>query len=80
VFLTWNENKERDLAGYRVYRSTGSGKDYELLTVTLLIRTTFSDTTVKSGITYYYVVTAIDKAGNESARTEGKKAYIEQMR
>jgi fibronectin type 3 domain-containing protein len=80
VFLTWNENKERDLAGYRVYRSTRSGRDYERLTDTLLVRTTFSDLTAKSGVTYYYVVTAVDKAGNESAWSEAKKAYIEKLR
>jgi fibronectin type 3 domain-containing protein len=80
VFLTWNENKERDLAGYRVYRSTRIGKEYELLTDTLLIRTTFSDLSVTSGVTYYYVVTAVDRAGNESAWPEGKKAYVEKLR
>jgi fibronectin type 3 domain-containing protein len=80
VFLTWNENKERDLAGYRVYRSTRIGKDYELLTEKLLNRTTFSDVSVTGGVTYYYVVTAIDRAGNESAWPEGKKAYIEKLR
>jgi fibronectin type 3 domain-containing protein len=81
VFLTWNENKERDLAGYRVYRSTRTAKDsYELLTAALLNRTTFSDTSVAGGVTYYYVVTAVDKAGNESAWPERKKAYIEKLR
>jgi fibronectin type 3 domain-containing protein len=80
VFLTWNENKERDLAGYRVYRSTKQGRDYELLTTTLLTRTTYSDEKVTSGVTYYYVVTAVDRAGNESARSEAKKAYVEKLR
>lgn len=80
AFLTWNENKEQDLAGYYVYRSTKSGRDYERLTAKLLIRTTFSDETVKSGATYFYTVTAVDKSGNESARSVEKKAYIEKLR
>lgn len=80
AFLTWNENKEHDLAGYYVYRSTRSGRGYERITVKPLVRTTFSDQTAKSGHTYYYMVTAVDQAGNESAGSIEKKAYIEQFR
>ena len=80
VFLTWNENKEGDLAGYYIYRSTSSGRDYERITENLLISTTFSDETVKSGTTYYYVITAVDKSGNESARSVEKKAFVEELR
>jgi hypothetical protein len=77
VFLTWDENKETDLAGYHVYRSLGGGKSYLRLNAKLLTRTTFSDDTVKSGNTYYYAVTAVDKSGNESARSGEKKAHVE---
>ncbi len=80
TFLLWNENKEQDLAGYHVYRSTRSGGDYRLLTDKLLTRTTFSDETVKSGATYYYRVTAVDKAGNESDWSEEKQASVEKLR
>lgn len=80
VFLTWNENKERDLAGYNVYRSAQSGKSYKRLADKPLMRTTYSDESVKSGNTYFYAVTAVDKSGNESARTEGKKVYVEKLR
>jgi hypothetical protein len=80
VFLTWNENKERDLAGYNVYRSTQSGKGYKRLADKPLMRTTYSDESVKSGNTYFYAVTAVDKSGNESARTEEKKVYVEKLR
>ncbi|MGE5174632.1 MAG: fibronectin type III domain-containing protein [Betaproteobacteria bacterium] len=76
VFLTWNENKERDLAGYHVYRSTRSGHDYIRLTHKVLARTTYSDRTVRSGMTYYYVITAVDRSGNESARSLEKKAML----
>jgi hypothetical protein len=79
VFLTWNENGERDLAGYRVYRSARSGKDYRPLTDAPIQRTTFSDETVRSGTVYYYVVTAVDRSGNESAWSEEKKVYVEKL-
>jgi hypothetical protein len=80
VFLTWNENKESDLAGYYIYRSTTTGRNYELLTDKLVSRTTFSDETVRPGATYYYVITAVDKSGNESARSVEKKAFVENLR
>jgi fibronectin type 3 domain-containing protein len=81
VFLTWNENGERDLAGYYVYRSLKSGKDYERLTMDKpLNRTTYSDENVKPRTTYYYIITAVDQSGNESARSKEQKAYAERRR
>jgi fibronectin type 3 domain-containing protein len=35
-----------------------------------------SDVTVQSGVTYYYVVTAIDSAGEESPNSNEAKAVI----
>lgn len=80
AFLTWNENKERDLAGYHVYRSTGGGKDHQRLTEKPLSRTTFSDETAKQGAVYHYMITAVDRAGNESKGSEEKTASIEKLR
>ena len=79
AFLTWNENKERDLAGYNVYRSTRSGRHYQKLTDKAITLSTFSDATAKQGVEYYYMVTAVDKAGNESAASEEKNALIEKL-
>jgi uncharacterized protein len=80
VFLTWGENQERDLAGYHVYRSGRSGAEYERLTAKPLNRTTFSDETVKQGAVYYYLITAVDKSGNESRRSKERKTYTEKIR
>jgi len=80
VFLTWDENAEHDIAGYNVYRSTKTGRDYERLNDKLLTRTTFSDESVKIGVTYYYAVTAVDQSGNESAYTAEKKVHIDSIR
>lgn len=80
AFLTWNENKDPDLAGYHVYRSAGSGGDYERLTDKVLTRTTFSDETAKQGAVYYYRIIALDRAGNESAGSKEKMASIEKLR
>ncbi len=80
IFLTWNENKEEDLAGYHVYRSTKSGKGFERLTDKPINRTTFSDETVKPGVIYYYAITAVDTSGNESPISKERKGYAENPR
>ena len=80
VFLTWNENRERDLAGYHVYRSPKSGGGYVRLTEQIVKRTTYSDETVKPGMTYYYVLTAVDNSGNESAYSRENRTYTETAR
>ena len=80
VFLTWSENRERDLAGYHVYRAVKSGAGYERLTAKPLNRSTFSDETVKQGTTYFYFITAVDKSGNESRRSKEQKTYTEKIR
>ncbi len=66
--LTWKANSETDLAGYKVYRSTVSGR-YEQGNVVAMLRgnmTTYQATGLQFGKTYFFVVTAFDIAGNES--------------
>ena len=66
-------NKETDIAGYNLYRSTDPDlpkQNWTRLNQTLLTRTTFTDDKVESGKTYYYYVTAVDKAGNVSPPSE----------
>lgn len=67
VDLSWTINLETDMAGYRVYRSESENMRGQLLTPALLPTPSFRDTTVLSGHRYWYTVTAIDRAGNESA-------------
>jgi len=66
VDLTWDASPAPDLAGYFVYRSPESGKDYQRLTSEALRVLSFADSNVKPGTRYYYVVTAVDAEGNES--------------
>ncbi|MEE2664217.1 MAG: endonuclease [Myxococcota bacterium] len=67
VDLEWDDNAEPDLAGYDVWRSTTSGGPYTPLTAMLLGASEFVDATVVGGTTYYYAVSAVNIAGNESA-------------
>lgn len=80
VFLTWNENKEGDIAGYYLYRSAKSGRDRVRLNDKPLARTTYSDETVVPGRSYYYVVTAVDLSGNESQPSKEQATYTEKLR
>jgi len=61
--LDWKDNTEEDLAGYKVYRSLESGKPYDF--VAEAEESSYTDCGMESG-TYFYVVTALDQAGNES--------------
>jgi hypothetical protein len=66
VDLSWSINLETDLAGYRVYRSESDNARGQLLTSDLVLTPSYRDTTVVSGHRYWYTVTAVDRAGNES--------------
>lgn len=67
VELSWPINLETDLAGYRIYRSEEAGVRGVLLTPDLLLAPAYRDTSVAPGQRYWYSVTAVDRAGNESA-------------
>jgi len=64
VSLNWSASASA-VAFYKVYRGTMSGGPYNVLT-TNLKATTYTDSTVQSGGTYYYVTSAVDIAGAES--------------
>ena len=66
VDLSWSINLETDLAGYRVYRSEQQDTRGVLITPELLLAPAYRDTSVESGHHYWYSVTAVDRAGNES--------------
>jgi len=67
VFLFWLENTEADVAGYRIYQSPcESGGDCLYVSVGATDGTEFRLSGLANGVTSYFAVTAIDRAGNES--------------
>ena len=62
IELVWDRNTEKDLAGYRVYRG---GQ----LIATGLTAPAYSDRDARQGVKYEYQVSALDNAGNESAKS-----------
>ncbi|HEY2960882.1 MAG TPA: hypothetical protein VGJ37_00575 [Pyrinomonadaceae bacterium] len=66
-------NKESDVAGYNIYRSTDPNlpkASWTKLNQELLTRTNYRDDKVESGKTYYYYIVAVDNAGNVSQPSE----------
>jgi fibronectin type 3 domain-containing protein len=62
VALNWTASTSTGIAGYNVYRATRSGGPYTLINSTLVSGTTFTDNSVQSGTTYFYVVTAVSNS------------------
>jgi hypothetical protein len=62
--------------GYNCYSSAVSGGPYVKLNSTLITATTYKDSTVQSGKTYYYVVTSVDSNNVESAYSSQAPATI----
>ncbi|MEU1537458.1 PA14 domain-containing protein [Actinacidiphila glaucinigra] len=65
--LAWTKGAEMDLAGYRVYRRTGTGAWARIGGGAPVTTTSFRDLPPATGAKYSYAVTSVDKAGNASA-------------
>ena len=74
VALSWNPSSS-SVVGYNVYRSTSTGGPYSKVT-SMNADTTFTDSSVQAGATYFYVTTAVDSTGKESANSNQTQAVI----
>lgn len=79
AILSWtapvkNENGSTltDLTGFNIYRGTTSGGPYFQVNASLVgsTTTTYTDSPLINGTTYYYVVTAVDVNNNESVNSD----------
>ncbi len=68
VTLNWKANTEKDLLGYRVFRSNFEGDEFTQVTVSPVEGTVFYDTLAARAITdrVFYKVTAVDRHYNPS--------------
>jgi hypothetical protein len=69
IELAWDRPAASDLAGFRVYRAEGDGSMWTPVGE-LVAAASLSDRGVRSGVSYRYAVTSVDRNGNESARCE----------
>jgi hypothetical protein len=76
VTLTWVASTSPDIAGYNVFRGTASGGPYTQLNPTLVPGTSYVDTTVLPGSTYYYVTTAVNTSNIQSAYSNEAEAAV----
>jgi len=68
VVLAWNGNPSpTPAAAYSVYRSHISGGPYNRVGSVPASIGSYTDGSVQSGNTYYYVVTSLDSLGHESS-------------
>jgi fibronectin type 3 domain-containing protein len=74
--LSWVASTSSDVTGYNVYRSTVSGGSYTKINSSLITESTYTDSTVVSGKTYYYVTTSVDSSGEESPHSNEVQAVI----
>jgi hypothetical protein len=74
VDLTWNAAS--GAVGYNIYRGTVSGGPYTTINSSLDATTSYVDSTVVSGQTYYYVATTVNSESEESAYSNQTTAVI----
>jgi hypothetical protein len=67
VQLSWERNRETDLAAYRIYRASANGGFTKIAESPTAA--SYRDAAISTGQTYRYQITAIDRKGNESPKS-----------
>ena len=72
VMIGWSENSEKDLSGYRVFRSNFKSNEFSQVTTSTLKEAEFEEkvTTKSLSLNLYYYVTAVDIRNNQSNPSE----------
>ena len=70
IDLSWMPNAESDLVGYAIYRREGESEWKRVSPELPLATPVYRDAVVQSGHVYHYTVTAFDRQGHESARSQ----------
>jgi fibronectin type 3 domain-containing protein len=73
VNLSWTQSNSPGLTANRIYRATASNGTYNLI-ATISPNTSFNNTGLVSGTTYFYRVTAVNGSGLESASSNTASA------
>jgi hypothetical protein len=73
VNLSWTAASS--VVGYNVYRGTTAGS-YSKINTTLDSNTMYTDSSVSSGVTYYYAATSVNSSGQESGYSSPTEVTI----
>src|SRR5437016_28871 len=76
VQLSWGASSSSGVTGYNVYRGSVSGGPYTKINSALVVGTTYSDSSVQAGKAYFYVTTALNGSGTESAYSNEVQATV----
>jgi len=78
IALSWNMSAELDAAGYNVFRSVGLDREFKKINTDIVKPGTpyYFDSTASSSQQYFYAVSSIDTAGNESRQSNPIRAYL----
>jgi hypothetical protein len=74
--LSWAISSETDIAGYNVYRSEQAAAPGSRVNMDPLPTPAFRDMNMQPGHRYFYSVTAVDRAGNESPASAAVSAGV----
>jgi len=69
VDLSWTPSPDSAAAGTNIYRTSSLGQPYLKVNATPVAGTSYADTTVSNGATYFYRAVSADTAGFEGAVT-----------
>ena len=79
VSLTWQppaNNGGAAISGYNIYRGTSAGGEGATAIATNVATTSFTDTGLTNGTTYYYKVAAVNSAGTSSLSGEASATPV----
>jgi len=76
VYLSWIASSSPNVIGYNVYRGTQHGGPYPMKVASLDPNTKYTDSSVASGQTYYYVATTVNAKNVESGYSNEVQAVI----
>lgn len=75
VSLSWSDTAS-GVVGYNVYRGAATGGPFTKINSALAPTPAYNDSSILSGQTYYYMATAVDGSGTESAYSNQVQAVI----
>jgi hypothetical protein len=75
VAVSWSPSTST-VTGYNTYSSQTSGGPYTKLTSSPIAATSYTDSAVQAGLTYYFVVTSVDSSNVESGYSAEVSALI----
>jgi fibronectin type 3 domain-containing protein len=76
VDLSWTASQSPGVIGYNIYRGSVAGGPYSKVNSALNADTTYTDSTVTAGQTYFYVAKGVDGNDMESGASNEVQATI----